>query len=66
MKKREYIESPKHGREMYSNPSFKEKWNALDRVSIEKIKADKSLLASKMKLIIPMFLPCQVILIRNY
>lgn len=42
MKKRKSIESPKHRREMYSNPSFKEKWNALDRVSIEKIKADKS------------------------
>ena len=47
MKKRKSIESPKHRREMYSNPSFKEKWNAMDRVSIEKTKADKSLSSFK-------------------
>lgn len=47
MKKRKSIESPKHRREMDSNPSFKERWNALNRVSIEKTKADKSLFSFK-------------------
>lgn len=42
-KRKEYIPSPQHRKDMYTNPSFGGMWAARDKVSIDAIKIDKNL-----------------------
>jgi hypothetical protein len=45
MRRKEYIKSPKHWKDMYNNPTYHGAWKSVDRVPIRKIKIEKSLLA---------------------
>jgi hypothetical protein len=44
-RKRDYIESPKFWKDMYMNHSVNGMWTSVDKVPIEKVRIDRSLLA---------------------
>ncbi len=45
MRRKHYIESPKHWKDMYTRASVNDEWKPMDKVPISRIRVDKGLLA---------------------